>query len=282
MIAVRGDVSGWVGFLSKTSIPILKHTGRELAELKADENKLSARAIAATVLSDPFMVFRILSHAKTHQGRHQLQDLIQVEQAILMMGTNAFYQNLLPAPLVEDHLKNNLLALTHLLRLIKRAHRAAHYASDWAALRKDLHADEVRTAALLHDLAEMMLWCFAPDKMSTIFSMQQSNATLRSRTVQEEILGFQIMDLQKAMVEAFHLPPLLAKLMQNETADDARARNVALAVNLARHSAYGWDNAALPDDFQDIAALLHVDVERVKFLIGMPEALNPGIQEALA
>jgi HD-like signal output (HDOD) protein len=272
MKIVRGDVPGWVGFLSKTSIPILKYTARELAQLESDENRLSARAIAATVLGDPFMVFRIISHAKTHQGKHQLQDLIQVEQAILMMGTDAFYQNLLPAPLVEDQLKDNMLALTHLLRLIKRAHRAAHYASDWAAMRMDLHPDEVRTAALLHDLAEMMLWCFAPDKMNTIFSMQQADSTLRSKAAQEEILGFRIMDLQKAMVDAFHLPPLLAKLMEDGSTDDARARNVALAVNLARHSAYGWDNAALPDDFQDIANLLHVDVERVKFLIGMPGA----------
>lgn len=273
MMIVHGDIPGWVGFLSKTSIPVLKHTSRELSLLKDDENKLSARAIAAIVLNDPFMVFRIVGYAKAHQGRHQLQDLIQVEQAILMMGTDAFYQNLHPAPLVEDHLKNNLLALTHLLRLIKRAHRAAHYASDWAAMRMDLHSDEVRTAALLHDLAEMMLWCFAPDKMSTIFSMQQSDVTLRSKIVQEEVLGFRIMDLQKAMVEAFHLPPLLAKLMEDESANEARSRNVALAVNLARHSAYGWDNAALPDDFQNIAELLHVDVERVKFLIGMPEGI---------
>ena len=35
-------------------------------------------------------------------------------------------------------------------------------------------------------------------------------------------------------------------------------RNVLLAMRLARHSARGWDNAALPDDVADIAALLNV------------------------
>ena len=35
-------------------------------------------------------------------------------------------------------------------------------------------------------------------------------------------------------------------------------RNVALAVRLARHTAHGWDNAALPDDVQDLAQLLNL------------------------
>jgi hypothetical protein len=78
--------------------------------------------------------------------------------------------------------------------------------------------------------------------------------------------------LQKALIEAFHLPQLLSKLMENENSEDVRARNVALAVNLARHSANGWDNAALPDDYKDIAEFLHVDTARVMFLVGAPQA----------
>jgi hypothetical protein len=35
-------------------------------------------------------------------------------------------------------------------------------------------------------------------------------------------------------------------------------RNVLLAVRLARHTAAGWDNAALADDVRDIAALLNL------------------------
>jgi hypothetical protein len=47
-------------------------------------------------------------------------------------------------------------------------------------------------------------------------------------------------------------------------------RIVSLAVNLARHSAQGWDDAALPDDYRDIGDLLRMDTERLKVLIGVP------------
>jgi HD-like signal output (HDOD) protein len=264
------EIKTWVEFISTTDIPVLKQTAREITRLQEDEDKLSARAITATVLNDPMMVFRVLSYSQKHKSRHQLQDLLQVEQAILMMGTTTFFRDIPPNFLVEDALKNNLSALMHLLRLIRRAHRSAYFAADWATHLADLHAEEVRIAALLHDLSEMLMWCFAPDKMNTINAMQQADKTLRSHVVQQEVLGFKLHDLQKELVEVFQLPPLLSKLMQDGASGEQRVRNVTLAVNLARHSANGWDDAALPDDYRDIAELLRLDVDRTMRIIGVP------------
>jgi len=267
------DIKTWVEFISTTDIPVLKQTAREIARLQEDEDKLSARAITSTVLNDPMMVFRVLSFSQKHKSKHQLQDLLQVEQAILMMGTTTFFRDIPTNFLVEDALKNNLSALMHLLRLIRRAHRAAYFAADWATHLADLHAEEVRIAALLHDLSEMLMWCFAPDKMNTINAMQQADKTLRSHVVQQEVLGFKLNDLQKELVEVFQLPPLLSKLMQDGASGEQRVRNVTLAVNLARHSANGWDDAALPDDYRDIAELLRLDVDRTMRIIGLPTGI---------
>lgn len=268
------DIKAWVEFISTADIPVLKQTARGIARLQEDEDKLSARAITAAVLNDPMMVFRVLSYSQKHKSKHQLQDLLQVEQAILMMGTTTFFRDIPANFLVEDTLKDNLTALTHLLRLIRRAHRAAHFAADWATHLADLHAEEVRIAALLHDLSEMLMWCFAPDKMNTIHNMQHADKTLRSHAVQQEVLGFKLHDLQKELVEVFQLPPLLSKLMQDEASGEQRVRNVTLAVNLARHSANGWDDAALPDDYHDIAEFLRMDIGRAKRIIGVPDDVS--------
>lgn len=264
------DISAWLDFFRTAEIPVLKNTAREIARLKEDEDKLSARALTASVMNDPMMVFRVLSYSQKNKSKQQLQDLLQVEQAILMMGTTSFFKNLSTNFLIEDVLKTNLTALMHLLKLIRRAHRAAHYAAEWATHLADTHAEEVLTAALLHDFAEMLMWCFAPEKMNTIHAMQHADKTLRSATVQQEILGFKLHDLQKELVEAFQLPPLLSKLMQDSASGEQRVRNVTLAVNLARHSANGWDDAALPDDYKDIAEFLRMDIDKVMRTVGVP------------
>ncbi len=44
------------------------------------------------------------------------------------------------------------------------------------------------------------------------------------------------------------------------------------AVNLARHTEQGWQDAALPDDFSNIAELLRLDTETARRIVGEPVA----------
>jgi len=262
------DLPSWVDFLCKTEIPVLKQTAREILQLQQDEDALSARGLSAIIIQDPMMTFRLLRYAQTHQHKTQSRDLVTVEQALLMMGMTTFFKDLPPQPLVQDLLKTNLTAQTHLLKLIHRAQRAARFAADWATLLYDMQAEEIYIATLLHDLAEMLLLCFCPDKMNKIYAMQLADKTLRSHDAQQAVLGFKLSDLQCELDNASHLPPLLSLLIQEGDSNDRRVKNVSLAVNLARHSARGWDDAALPDDYRDIAELLRVDVEKVMRIVG--------------
>lgn len=264
------SVEKWVDFLKTAEIPVLRQTADDIQALREREDDVSARDINHVVINDPMMVFKVLTYAQNHRSSYQTQDLVQVEQAVLMMGTNTFFHRIRTSPHVEDVLNHDFSALMDLLKLIIRAHRAGYFAGEFASYLKDLHGEEVRIAALLHDLAEMLMWCFNPTQMNLITQMQQADSTLRSKVAQQEVLGFKLVDLQYAVVKAFNLPPLLTNLMDEEHQRTSRVRNVAYAVNLARHSADGWDNAALPDDYKDIGGLLHVDVSRVRHIVGVP------------
>lgn len=264
------SVKDWVAFFKAADIPVLRQTAREIAQLQAREDETGARDITRVVINDPLMMFKVLAYANNHRSRHQLQDLVQVEQAIIMMGTGTFFAQIPTVPHVEDVLHEHMSALIDLLKLMIRAHRSGYFAAEFASHLMDLHAEEVRVAASLHDFAEMLMWCFNPDAMGEISQRQSADKTLRSRVVQQDVLGFRLLELQAELVQVFNLPPLLSDLMDEARADLPRVRNVQLAVNLARHSADGWENAALPDDYKDIAELLHVDVERVKHIVGVP------------
>lgn len=264
------NISDWVRFLEKADIPVLRQTARELAQLREREDETGARDITRVVINDPLMTFKVLTFANNHRSRHQLQDLVQVEQAIIMMGTNTFFEQIPTVPHVEAILSQHVSALLDLIKLMVRAHRAGYFAAEFASHLMDLHAEELRVAASLHDFAEMLMWCFNPEAMHDIHQRQVADKTLRSRTVQQEVLGFKIMDLQAELVRVFNLPSLLTDLMDEQRAHLPRVRNVQFAVNLARHSADGWGNAALPDDYKDIAQLLHVDVPRVMHIVGAP------------
>lgn len=261
-------LDGWVDFLTGADIPVLKQTARDLDTLHLDENKLSARNVTQVIAVDPMMTAKLLRYLQQHKRRSQTSEVMQVEQALIMLGVEAFFTKIPAQTTVQDVLKGQMDALVHLLHGVHRAHRASEYAYDWAVRLSDLHYEEVRIAALLHDLAEILMWSFAPKEMLKIRSIQQQDKSLRSRAVQEGVFGFALADLQKALVQKWELPKLLLTLMDDANANQQRVRNVQLAVNLARHSSNGWDDAALPDDYKDIGELLRVPAEQVMLMVG--------------
>jgi HD-like signal output (HDOD) protein len=270
------DVKGleqWVSHLTRAEIPVLKQTARDLAALREDQNRLSARGVAQAIAGDPMMTVKVLRYLQMHKHRSQESEVVQVEQALIMMGVEAFFTKIPSAPLVQDVMQGHTEALIQLLHVIHRSHRASEYAYDWAVRMSDMHFEQIRIAALLHDLAEMLMWCFAPKQMLEIRAMQQNDKSLRTRAVQEQVFGFNLLDLQKHLVQNWKLPELLLHLMDDEFATHQRVRNVVLAVNLARHSANGWDDAALPDDYNDIAGLLRMKPEQVIVMIGVDSGI---------
>jgi HD-like signal output (HDOD) protein len=264
----------WLLFLADAEIPVLRHTAREIATLRENEDNLGARDVAAVVLHDPMMAARLLRHLQAHKHSKQTRELVQIEQTLLMMGITRFFEILKPEPTVELVLHDHMEALVELLHVVRRSTRASEYAFDWALRLHDLHAEEVRIAALLHDLAEILMWCFAPAEMLEIRKLQKTDKTLRSKDVQVQVLGFSLSELHRAVSEAWDMPELLKYLMEVEQADSWRVKIVKLAVDLSRHSANGWDDAALPDDYTGISALLRMNVDDVIAML-VPKPAEP-------
>lgn len=264
------DTDAWVLLFSNNSLPVLRATKRHLDEMRADLDRVDARELARVILQDPIMTVRVLAYIQPMHSRALHHDITTIASAVMMAGMNPFFRRFEELPTIEDMLKGcDPHALLGVLQTIRRAQRAADYAQDWAIWRHDLNMEEVRIAALLHDLAEILVWCFAPQLGLDIRAQQQANPALRSADAQRNTLGLSFQDIQTELCKVWHLPSLLQTLIDDSQGDQPRVRNVALAVRLARHSAHGWDDPALPDDYTDIGKLLNITPEAVRQRLGL-------------
>ncbi len=272
--APLADLPAWVAYLAQVDIPVLRRTKRELARLREQEDRVNGRTLAAAVLQDPLLTVKVLAFIESHRRRRQIVNITTIDRAIMMLGISPFFRQFESQPVAEDQLLGLPEALLGLLRVIGRARRAAHYARDWALLRHDLDVDEITVAALLHDIAETLLWCFAPELSQRAADLQHRNPAMRSQTAQLEVFGVTALELQLELAQTWHLPALLQTLMNDNQADNPRVKNVVFAVSLARHSANGWNDPALPGDFATIAELLHLSVDQVMMRAGVDPYLS--------
>jgi HD-like signal output (HDOD) protein len=275
------NLEDWVAYFGHVQPPVLRHTVQELEKMRADAERVNGRVLAAVILQDPMMTLRVLAYIENRRRRSQNADITTIEHALMMIGIDPFFREFEYLPLVEDNLKSHPHALIGLLKVIHRARRASHWAREWAVIRHDLDVDEITVATLLHDIAEILMWCFAPSLALQVRDRQAKDRTLRSSIAQQETYNLQLQQLQLALAKAWHLPLLLTTLMDRTKADHPRVRNVALAVDLARHSANGWDDPALPDDFAAIAELLHISHETLMRKLGLEIAAEDSGKGAL-
>lgn len=254
------DVAGWVPLFDPAALPVLAETAAALEEWRANEDAVDAHGMAETIAADPLMTVKLFAHLgeqrRRRAGDDGRSDAETVTAALVMLGIGPFFRAFGPQAVVEHWLGGVPGALDGLRGVLHRAHRAAAFSIGFAVHRMDHDAPVLHEAALLHDLAELLLWLRAPGLALEIAQRQAADPGLRSAQVQRDVLNIELPQLQQALLRAWRLPDLLVRILDDSHAQDVQVRNVLLAIRVARHSARGWDNPALPDDVRDVASLL--------------------------
>jgi HD-like signal output (HDOD) protein len=267
-LPVPRDLATWTRRFAQLDIPVLSDTADALEAFRANEDRIDANSLGEMIAGDPLMTLKVLAYESGHRGRRVVTSAETVVSALVMMGISPFFRAFGTQRTVEELLADRPEAMAGMRRVLLRAHRAADFALAFAVHRTDPGAAVIHAAALLHEFAELLLWCHAPEQALRIEAMQAADPELRSNLAQRTVLGIELADLQQALAAHWHLPALLAESTSVPKASGATsARIVFLAARLARHAAHDWDNPAIPDDVAEIAVLLNLSPQATLSLL---------------
>lgn len=263
------DLFSWTQFLSSRPLPALPATLSALADLRARQDSVSPSDIAQATLADPLLALIVLRRLQERKASSRRSDITTIEHAVMMLGVEPFFASFCAVePL--DRIVSDPEALAGVERVARRSYVASQLALDWARRLRDMQSEEVQVAALIHDMAELLLWIHAPHKAKLIASALKADPALHSARAQEAALGFPLSDAEAEICRLWGLPELSRSLLKEQGAASVRARLVRLAARLARHAQDGLANPALPDDWAECADLLDFDDAR-----SAQEALAP-------
>ena len=264
------SVEAWVALVGRSTLPLLPATGATLDCFRRDADEIDVHGITERLPDDPLFVAKLFAYLARIRGSHASADIGTVGRAIFMIGTLPFLRAFEGAPTISVKFMPDRDARRGLIRAIRRSRRAARFAHALAVWRNDKAAEEVSVAALLHDIAEMLVWILAPRAAKRMQALQSADSTLRSKNAQQMVLGFELEELLAQLATRWRLPEQIVAMMIENPRSGTRGQIVALATNLARHSTGGWDNAALPDDFRNIARLLVINPVQARAIVHAP------------
>lgn len=256
--APPGDVAGWVRAFQQREVPVLTSTADAIRELATNEDSVDAHLLGETLGGDPLMVLKLLRYVAERRSPRSVTDVETTTAALVLLGIPPFFRAFSAQLTIDARLAGQPEARAGLQAVLDRSARAARFALGFAVHRLDHDAAVIHEAALLHDFAEMLLWSHAPELAADVARRQRADPALRSADAQRTVLHVTLAEVQQALMKAWRLPELLVRISDDQASALPQVRNVQLAIRVARHSALGWDNPALPDDIAEIAQLLNM------------------------
>ena len=253
-------IKKWIDLAINEPVPILKHTIKELRYLCSKE-EIPLKEITHEVERDPGLVVHILRTSNNRPKSRLSTEITHINQAFRLMGTDQL--NKLPdaLPALGDVLGDK--EKTRLLETFNRAYHAARFATDWAALRRDMTPDEVFAAAQLHFLGEMILSIHAPELLEKITKLRLEDH-IASEEAQYLVLGFTFNDLTQKIAEKLKFPQLVNEALSSENAKFPRAYGIMLGVQLARNITHeGWYSPRTFEIQERVAEWMDISTDEV-------------------
>jgi HD-like signal output (HDOD) protein len=251
------DLDAWTRYFQSAEVPVLSSTSRRIEALRADEDNVDANMLGEVIDRDPLMTLKLMALVASKRRPGVVTETESVTTSLVMMGISPFFNNFGLQPTLQKWLADQPRALRGLANLMRRAERAAYFAQGFAVHRGDTDVGVIRLAAFLYDFAEMLMWCHAPTLQQRIIEAQRADPALRTSVIQRSVFNIELDDLRQNLMKLWRLPELLVRISDNRHPEQSIVRNVVLAVRLARHTADGWNNPAIPDDVDEIAQLLN-------------------------
>lgn len=257
MTTLPSTIHEWVMFLETQDVPVLRRTFLELDKLRPSAERISASRLAVIILRDPLMTLKLLRLANSSRRGRLSNEITSVEHAIMMLGVVPLFKHFSSLTVLEDMLAQQEHALNSVLQVFSRAQHAAYQARQWALQHQDIRVEEVYISALLHDMTNMMLWIYVPQRA------QEIRDTVRRERVDyglahEKVMGFPVADFRAALAAAWRFPDMLADLVDCRNAGQPRAQGVLLAVSLAHLAESGWYGAQIEAVLEAMADTLNL------------------------
>jgi len=234
---MQHGLAQWLDFLSEKPLPILNRTKLEVQSL-INQAHLSITQYATPVLFDAGFSARLFKHVNKQRVAAGKSPLTTLDNALSHLGQGAFQTFLNNTPLLEEQ-KLADKNLQGYMRTMANACHAALQAKNWAQQRNVMQPEETQQAALMQNVTELMLWCYADDAMSQIEFLHYVKKK-PYETAAREVLGCGMRELGSVIAEKWHLPEMAQDGLRSRQEDFTLACGVSLAAELSRIVSQNW------------------------------------------
>ena len=252
----------WVTTLESQRLPALTQNVKRLKMLGSRDDTHLGK-MAAVIESDPALTLHFIRYINNINHKHLSQGLSSVHHSLMMMGINNVKKITQNIDTLETQPKESQRCL---LKHFSQALHAGVQVRQFARIIREIAADELYLATLLHNLGAMLLDLHAPKEMAQVCHLMQAKQ-IEAVEAEYVVFGFSCDQLTIELAQRWRLPEILLDSLRGENAHYKRVLSVMLAAQLVKVAEHGWYTTTMQDLLEQLADLLLSDSGSVATLV---------------
>ena len=237
-------------------IPALEVNHRRALEILEDHAR-TLRDLADVIVLDPGMSVSLYHEVNARQ-RNEEHAVDSVHAALGLMGDSAI------ADLVMQH---KVLDQTHpdarrrqsYHQLMSRSYHLLAQLDNFIAIQGVKAINEIRSAALLHNVGEFCACLFDHDRYQRYQEeFRESGSDVKSA---KAVYSFTFHELGRIYAEKSYLPALVIESLDENIPSGRKARLIQMAADISHQAEVGWYHSAMKATEEVCAAYLNQSVE---------------------
>lgn len=234
---MTSGLKGWLEQLADKPAPILEQSRKSALAILEDDKKSSSDCIPI-ILADPGMAANLFRGINTERLKNNRLPLTTVNSLVSLMGMSHLKDEINAMKSIEQ-LSLPEINQQGIGRCLKQSWYSEQFAMRWVTDRDVREPEEVRVAAILQYLPELMLWAYGDDVMPRI----EHRAYYQCKNYYKEVameLGCHKREVGAALAERWNLPEIVGFGFSSDYNTYTHGTAVALASLLARLAQHGW------------------------------------------
>ncbi len=216
----------------------------------------SLAEVADVIMFDPGMSTLLLQKVNSKLKKSRRPGIETVHTAMGHLGKSAI-TNLITQHKKLSDVCPQKAAINSYRQLLSERHHSLVQLDLFSRMQGIKNVDDMRSAVLLCNLAELHVCVNDPDKYQRYRSRLKSSMDEKSTSM--EIFGFELAQLDKLLVQEWLLPELVIESCESSEHTGRKSRLIRLATELAYQAEFGWYHKAMSVEQKKCAAFLDIN-----------------------
>ena len=207
----------------KGDLPIFSASLNNVRRISSDP-EADAMELAQTVMKDSNLSTKLLKVANSPYYSRSITKISSVSRAVVLLGFDVIKSLCLTLKLIENFQDEHPTVAMH--KMVSRSYLTAGFVRDIALMSKMKNAEETYVSGLCHNIGEIAVGYFLPEKFAMIHAAQKENK-LTWQKAQQQVLGQTFAEIAQELGQAWNFSDKVVKSMSAYRANhDGPARNI--------------------------------------------------------